>query len=166
MNQTPTLSSELVSRLTLLNAQTLTSRARWAHLALLLAALAMAILSGALLATEAALPIRTQVAFAGMLVIALSWVGYAGWVLQRRLTLLANHRVIAAWMAVLWSTVFSAAATALGWFGSKPAGFVAGSVGLVFVAIAVALLVRARRRFKELQARRQQLESALQGARS
>ncbi len=166
MNPSDDTSRDLVAQLTRLNEQALSPRTRWWHLLLMLVALAMAILVGALLVTEPSLPSRTVTAFVTILVIALSWVVYASRVLSGRLGFLANHRVIAAGMATAWSIVFTLSALAVGLFGGHRAGLVAAGTGLVFVAAALALLVRARRNFRRLQDRRAQLESAIHGARS
>ncbi len=140
----------------------LSLRARLILTALLLVALAMAAAVGSLLLSEPSLPLRTQVAFTVIVVIGLSWVAYASWVLTRRRVLLAGHRVVAARMAVAWSATFVAGALAVGWWGPPArAPFAAAVLGLVMFACALFLLARARRRFAELLERRRHLERQL-----
>ena len=152
----------LEAQLQQLTAQALSSRSRYGHVALLLAALAMCVLLGALLATETGLPGRTQVALTVMLGIGASWVGYALWVLRHRKTLLANHRVVAGWMAVVFTTLFSASSLGLALATGKRGLFAATAVGLLMLVVAIVMLVRAQRRVTTLRAQRRELERRLQ----
>ncbi|QWF16519.1 hypothetical protein [Lysobacter capsici] len=144
-----------------LTAGALSTRSRYGHVALLLAALIMCVLLGALLATEPALPGRTRVAFAVMLGIGASWVAYAVWVLRHRRPLLANHRVVAGWMAVVFTALFFAGASAMAIGAGGPSLQAAAAMGAVMLAVAVAVLVRAYRNLARLQARRRELERQL-----
>jgi hypothetical protein len=153
----------LALQLQQITGQALSVRARFGHVALLLAAVAMSIVLGALLATEPLLPTRTAVAFTVMLVMALSWTAYAIWVLRNRWTLLANHRIVAGRMAVTFSSVFTAVALGVGVTAGASAGYLAAATGAVFIAASVLLLLRAHRQRAQLLARRRQLESELQG---
>jgi hypothetical protein len=153
----------LALQLQQITGQALSVRARFGHVALLLAAVAMSIVLGALLATEPLLPTRTAVAFTVMLVMALSWMVYAIWVLRNRWTLLANHRIVAGRMAVAFSTVFTAAAFGAGMNTGASAGYLAAATGTVFIAASLMLLLQAHRRRAQLLERRRQLESELQG---
>jgi hypothetical protein len=135
---------------------------RLGYTMLLLASLAGAGVTGALLATETGLPPRTQVALAVMVGIGLSWTAYAVWVLTRRRVLLAGHRIVAGRMAVGFTAVFTVGAWALGqWGGMGRTGFAAAGLGAVMLASAIAVLVHARRRFAELSRRRAALEREL-----
>lgn len=137
----------------------LSLRARLAHVALLLVALAMAVAVGSLWLTEPELPVRTHVGFALVVVIAIAWVGYAAWVLSRRRVLLAGHRVVASRMAVGFNALFVFATLALGYWGPPSrAPYAAASLGLLMLAAAVALHAQARRRFARLLERRRELE--------
>jgi hypothetical protein len=136
---------------------------RLAHVALLLAALSASGVIGALWATEPALPLRTQVAFAVLILIGLSWVVFALWVLTSRSVLPALHRVVASRMAVLFSIVFIAGALAVGTAVGGRAPFVAAVEGVLLLAVAVALLIRANRQFVRLTKRRQALQQELGG---
>jgi hypothetical protein len=155
----PSLSVQLQQ----ITGQALSARARFGHVALLLASVAMSIMLGALLATEPLLPTRTAVAFTVMLGMALSWIAYAIWVLHNRWTLLANHRIVAGRMAVTFSTVFTVAALCIGMTAGASAGYLAAATGTVFIAASVMLLLQAHRRHAQLLARRRQLESELHG---
>lgn len=147
-----------------LTESSLSSRARIGHVALLLAALGMCILVAALLLTEAALPTRTVVALAAMLIVGMGWVTYATWVLRHRRTLLANHRVIAARMAVAFSALFAAGTAWLAFAGGQRSMAMAAVLGGVMSAVAIVLLVRAHRYRERLSARRRELERALSQA--
>ena len=132
----------------------LSLRARVAYTALLLVALGVAGAVGSLWLTEPSLPVRTQIAFGAIVAIGLSWVAYAAWVLTRRRVLLAGHRVVASRMAVTFSALFVAGALVV---GMVPAAL----FGSVMLAIAIAMLIHARRRFARLIERRRTLERSL-----
>lgn len=136
--------------------------ARLGHTALLLVSLGGAATTGALLFTEQGLPARTQIALSVLTVMGLAWVAFAGWVLTHRRVLLAGHQVVAARMAVLFTTVFTAGAWAVGQAGGTGRTWPgAVAVGIAMLVAAVALLVRARRRFADLSRRRLDLERQL-----
>lgn len=151
----------LEAELRQLTTHALSTRSRYGHVALLLAALMMSVLLGALLATEPALPDRTQVALTVMLGIGASWVVYAAWVLRHRRPLLANHRVVAGWMAVVFTTLFFAGASAMALTAGGSVFQAAATVGAAMLAVAVAVLIRAYRNVARLQARRRELERQL-----
>lgn len=160
MNQTDQLSATL-RRIT---EESLSSQSRIAHVALLLLSLAMTILLVSLLATEPALPTRTQVSFAAMTAIGLAWTVYASWVLRHRRCLLANQRVVAARMALVFSMVFTAGAAWLGFAEGQPAMRWAASLGAVMAAVAIGILLRAHRHRADLLARRCELEQQIRDA--
>jgi hypothetical protein len=157
----PGLSPHLSDALHRISDQGLSSVARVAHVALLLVALGMGIVIAALLATEPALPRRTVVAFTVMLLIAASWIAYAIWVLRHRHTLMAQHRVVAGRMAVVFCTMFSAAALAAGVIAQSAAGLLAAATGVVMLIAALVLLRRATRTLRELFRRRAQIETEI-----
>jgi hypothetical protein len=155
----PKVSAEQIQRLA---ATELSLRARLAYTALLLVSLFAAGVIGALWFTEPLLPARTQIAFAVMVAIGLSWVAYALWVLTRRRVLLAGHRVVAARMAVTFSALFAAGFALLAVMGQGGrAAFPAAVFGLCMLALAIGLLLDARRRFARLLQRRRVLELQL-----
>ena len=160
MNQTDPLSAAL-RRIT---DEALSPLSRAAHVALMLVSLAMTILLVSLLATEPALPMRTQVSFGAMTAIGLAWVAYASWVLRHRRSLLANQRVVAARMALVFSLAFTAGAAWLGFADGQPAMRWAAGLGAVMAAVAIGILVRAHRHRAGLLARRRQLEQQIQDA--
>jgi hypothetical protein len=143
-------------------ASELTLSSRLAYTALLLVAVSMSGVVAALWLTEPVLPVRTQIAFALMVVIGLSWVSYAAWVLRRRRVLLAGHRVIAARMAVTFCSVFTLGCLILAlWTSVGSVAYAAAGFGAFLLAIAIALLLRARTSFAGLMERRRALELEL-----
>jgi hypothetical protein len=156
-----TAASPLETALVRLTVQSLSPRSRLGHVLLLLAALAMSIVIAALLVTEPALQPRTRFAFLLMLLVGASWIAYACWVLANRKTLLASHRVIAGRMAVAFSGLFTVTTLGLGIATGQAAAWAMAATGAVLSAVAIALLLRARRRFSLLQVRLQQLEREL-----
>jgi hypothetical protein len=138
---------------------------RVGHTALLLAGLAAATVAAALLLTEAGLPARTRIAFVVMVIIGLAWAGFALWVLVRRRVLFATHRVIATRMAAAFTALFTAGALlAVFDWGAGAAGLFAAIVGAAMMSVALLLHVRARRRVRELTARRRELEREIADA--
>lgn len=131
---------------------------RLGHVALLAAALAMAATLASLLATEVGLPTRTVAAFAVMLAMALAWAAYAGWVLTRRRPLYGRHRVTASGMGTLFASLYTAGAGALWIGGGGAVAATAGFIGLILTAAGLGLLVQARRRVRDLEALRRELE--------
>jgi len=159
MNEVPAVSAEEMKRLL---SDELSLRSRLGYTALLLLALAMTVVIASLWLTEPALAVRAQIAFALMIAIGLSWIGYALWVLTRRRVLLAGHRIIAARMAVTFSGLFVAGFAAIGWWDPEQrAAFIAAGFGVVWLAAAIGLLLRARKHFARLLERRRALELEL-----
>ncbi|WP_423604758.1 hypothetical protein [Sphingomonas sp. MS122] len=134
------------------------------HGALLAVALTMTLVVVSLGLTEPDLPLRASLAFAVLAMIGMGWTGYAIWVLTRRRVLYARQRVVAARLAVTFTTIFTTGAFALGLAAKLPAGLVAGVFGLGLVTLALLLLSRARRRLATLTARMRQLEAQGVGA--
>lgn len=132
----------------------LSLRSRVGYTALLLVGLGGAGLIGSLLLTEPSLVMKTRVAFGVLIGISLSWAVYAAWVLTRRRVMLAGHQIVAGRMAVAFSAVFVIGTALVGMYA-------AGAFGVVMLAIAIAILVRARRRFAKLMERRRMLERSL-----
>jgi hypothetical protein len=130
---------------------------RLGHTALLLAGLAGAAVTASLALTEPDLPAGTRIAFVVLMAIGLTWSAFAAWVLARRRTLLAWHRVVAGSIAVAFSVVFTVAALAL-------ALWLAAAVGAVMTGTAGALLVRARRRVAVMRERLRALQRRLEAA--
>ncbi|HET7219341.1 MAG TPA: hypothetical protein VFJ02_14890 [Vicinamibacterales bacterium] len=144
-----------------LAAAELSLTARLRYVALLLAALAMTVVIGALWATEPALPVRTQAAFGTMIAIGVAWTTFASWALTRRYPLFGRDSVIAGRMAVAFACVFAAGALAIAVTTGMRSAYAAAGVGVVMVAAAAALLVRAHRTVARLTARRDELRRAL-----
>ncbi len=157
---TTTLELEL-QRLT---AGALSPLARYGHVALLLTATLMSVLLAALLATEPALPGRTQAALSVLLLIGIGWIGYATWVLRQRRPLLGQHRIVAARMAVGFTGVFFAGALALGASSGNATYHAAASVGASLLVLAFATLMQAHWRVAELQRQRQELQRQIEAA--
>lgn len=138
----------------------LSMTARAGYTLLALTSFSAAIVMAALLATETGLPARTRIAFTVMAGMGLAWTAFAAWVLTRRRVLFVPHRVIAARMAVGFSALFALGALLVGpqWITGW---YWALALAVSMLAVATVLLVNAGRRFRELSARREQLEHAL-----
>ncbi|MEO6218525.1 MAG: hypothetical protein ABIO86_21035, partial [Sphingomonas sp.] len=91
----------------------------------------------------------------------LSWVAFAAWVLTARRAMLFNHRVVAGRIAVVAAIAFTSGAAVLAATMRSAASCAATGSGLVLLAIAIALLTRAKRDFRALQLRRAELEARL-----
>jgi hypothetical protein len=134
---------------------------RLGYVALLLASLAMTIVIGSLWLTEPGLTGATSSAFAVMIVIGLSWVTFAGWVLTHKRILLARHRIVAGRLAVTFCTVFALGALTLGYATGRSGALAAAGLGVLMAGVAVVLLMRAHTAFARLVARRDTLEREL-----
>lgn len=141
-----------------LTAGALSPLARYGHVALLLAATLMSVLLAVLLATEPALPARTQTALAVLLAIGISWTVYATWVLRQRRPLLGQHRIVAGRMAVAFTGVFFAGALALGASTDSATYHAAAGVGASLLVLAFGVLMQAHLRVAELQRQRCELQ--------
>jgi hypothetical protein len=128
--------------------------ARLAYVALLLVSAGMTTVVVSLWATEAALPLRTQMAFGVMSVIGATWAAFAVWVLRARRPLFARDRVIAGRLAVTFTTLFLAGGLAAVVIANSGAAYGVLATGAVMWIIAFHVLRQARRRFEELSARR------------
>lgn len=151
----------LEAHLRALTARTLSPAARYAHVAVLLLALIMCALIGALLATEPALPGRAQAAFGAMLLIGASWVCYSAWVLGSRKRLLANQRVVAGCMAVGFSGTFFACSAIAALISGSTLALTATATGGTLLACALAVLVSAVSNATRLKALQRLLEGQL-----
>jgi hypothetical protein len=158
----PAPPSSLSDELRQLTVLELSLPSRLRYVCLLLAAATMTAIVTALLVTEPALPTRAAIALGVLAVIGLSWVVFAAWVLTRRRVLLGRHRLVAGRLAVVFSSVFVMGALAVGFVTASAPPFAAAALGVVMLAIAVAMLVRARRQFARLSARRAELERLLE----
>jgi hypothetical protein len=144
----------------LLNAE-LSRSSRFLHVALLLASLAMTVIVTSLWLTEPSLPTRTQAAFGLLTLIGLSWAAFAVWVLTARRTLLGRDCIVAGRMAIIFTTTFIVGALAIGYMNGGTAAYAAAAMGLGLLAAALALLMRAHRRFAALTKRRETLEGEI-----
>ena len=154
----PTPPSALPGELRQLTALELSLGSRLRYLGLLLGASTMTAIVTALLLTEPGLPTRTTVALGALAVIGVSWTIFAAWVLNRKRVLLGNHRLVAGRLAVTFSSVFVIGALIVGFVTSSTPPFAAAAMGGVMLAIAIAMLIRARRNFAYLSKRRDELE--------
>jgi hypothetical protein len=134
---------------------------RFGHAILLLASLTMTVVVASLWWSEPVLPTRTEVAFAVMTLIGLSWAIFAGWVLTTRRVLLGQDGVLAGRMAVLFTSAFVIGALIIGYMNGGAAPYAAAVMGLALLAAAIAVLIRAQRRVVRLIARREALEREL-----
>jgi hypothetical protein len=157
MTDTPSR-NELEQTLARLTDQALSSGQRIAYTLLVLGAAMMSVILGSVLLTEPNIPQRTTIAFAVLLVIAIAWLLFGLRVLTVRLPLLANRDVIAGRMAALFTATFTGGAMIVGRIAGARAMTTAAWFGVFMLAVAVANLVRAQRRFAALQAMRDSLE--------
>lgn len=135
----------------------LSRRARGSHAALLVASLAMATMVSSVWLTEPWLPTRTHVAFALVVVVALTWAGHATWVLTHRAVMLVPHQVQAARLAMACCLAFvTGCVTAWAIIGGA-APVMATMTSLVMLIIAVINLRRVRVRYIALLHRRSEL---------
>ncbi|QJU57797.1 hypothetical protein HL653_08340 [Sphingomonas sp. AP4-R1] len=139
----------------------LSFRAKAGHLTLLIVTIAAIAALVSLLLTEPDLPGRTFWAMVTLVITNLAWAGYAGWILCFRRTMLSRHRVIAGWIAVAASTLFTLGSAAIGVMSEVPAADLAALIGLALIAAATGLLIRASRQYAALQRRRAQLTASI-----
>ncbi|MDV3457195.1 hypothetical protein RZN05_09395 [Sphingomonas sp. HF-S4] len=137
---------------------------RIAHGALLAAALAMTIVLVSLWLTEPDLPLRTRTAFAVLAAIGGLWSGYAAWVLTARRVLFARQRVVAGWLALAFTTIFTTGAFAIAAVTQSPAGWAAGSLGLGLIGVSTLVLLQSRARLADLMNNKRMLEALRAGA--
>ncbi|HZM84320.1 MAG TPA: hypothetical protein VFC19_52035 [Candidatus Limnocylindrales bacterium] len=126
-----------------------------------LAGLAGATMIGVLWATEPTpLPVRAELAFAGLIAIGLAWAVFAAWALASR-PLFAIDRVVAATLAVGFSALTTTASIAVAAVRSSiPAMVATAGVGVTLTAIAAVILVRARTYRASLLARERELRDS------
>ncbi|MFD1373010.1 hypothetical protein [Actinoplanes sichuanensis] len=82
------------------------------------------------------LPTRTAWAFAGLIFVGLAWAALAAWTAWKR-PLFADDRVIAGWLAVVFTTATTLVTAVV-------AGPLVAGPGLLMITAAVIVLVRAR----------------------
>ncbi|MFB8235676.1 transmembrane transport protein [Kitasatospora purpeofusca] len=126
--------------------------ARVRNLAVGLAGGGAAALVAVLWATEPQpLPVRTRIAFAGLIAVGLAWAAFAAWTLTRKRPLYARDRVLAGRLALAAATATAGAGTALAVIRGTPVEVLVTAVtGLALVAAAGLALRSARARQREL----------------
>ncbi|MEO6104192.1 MAG: hypothetical protein ABIP44_11210 [Pseudoxanthomonas sp.] len=139
----------------------LSTRSRYGHVALLLVALMMCVVLGALLVTEPELIGRTQAALVVMLGIGACWVAYALWVLRHRRPLLGSHRIVAGRMAVVFTALFFVGAVSMIFATGGTVFYLAAAAGAGMLFLAGVILFQAHRHVARLQAQRSELERQL-----
>ncbi len=129
-----------------LSVSELSLKARIGYVALLLVSAGMTVVIGSLWLTEASLPFRTQVAFAAMCLIGVSWVTLAVWALRSRRPLFARDRVIAGLMAVTFTSMFLVGAISAVVLSGNAASYwvLATAVGMLMAALSVRSGARSR----------------------
>ena len=135
-------------------ARELSLGSRLGHTALLVVSASISALTASLWLTEPSLPLRTHIAFAAIVAIGVAWTGFAWWVLANRRIMLANQRVIASRMALVFTALFLIGAVVL----RSRAGSGAVVVSAALFAVAGVNAIVARRRFMRLVALRRSLE--------
>jgi len=139
----------------------LSLEARLGYVGLLLVSAALTTVVVSLWLTEPSLPARTQLAFAVMSLIGVSWSVLAAWALRARRPLFARDRVIAGGLAVTFSALFVAGCLAAAILSGATPAYAAFATGVVMLAVAISMLLKARRRFAALSIRRRELEAQL-----
>ncbi|MBB5773959.1 hypothetical protein [Nonomuraea jabiensis] len=154
MTDEPRLSAQdIIEHLT----PVLSLRVRIRAVTTLLAGVAGAVFVGTLWWSEPGpLPGRTHLAFALFVVFCLAWAAYGGWLLTRRVPLFATDRVIAAWIGLAASLATMAVVTVVAVQRGTGVGL-ALVVGGLFVAMTLALVVRAHARRAALLRRMHEL---------
>ena len=155
--------SSLVPHLERIARTELSRGARVGYALLAFVASAMTIVVVSLWLTEPSLPLRTQIAFAAMTFIGLSWIAFSVWALRTRRVMIARHRMVAGRMAVAFTGLFAVGCLALvlaGYPGAVPAL----GMSLVQLLVAVVLWWRAATAHAALLARRATLERELAGS--
>lgn len=144
----------------------LSLRDRVIYLLLLLFDLAVGTVVASLWLTEPSLPPRTHVAFGLIVLGSLVWAGFFTWTLARRKVLLARHRLIAGRIAMTFTALFTLGCLVIATRDPelRAPGLAAAGFGAVLCAVAALVLTRARRRYRELLTRRDQLERQLGSA--
>ena len=158
----PVPDPSLLARLERLARTELSTRARLAHVLLVLVASTMMIAIVSLWLTEPSLPVRTHAAFGMLTTIGAVWVAYGAWVLRARRVMLARQRVVAGRLAVTFTGAFTMACVLLAATTSVAASWPAAAMGLVLLIVAIALWRRAEVHWSALAARRDILERELQ----
>ena len=139
------------------------------HVALLLGALTVTSLNIALLLTEPGLPPRVRSArailFALMVAIGSCLSVFAARpLLVRGGILFGKDRLLATRLAATFAMVFTLGMWAVGrWGATGGPGYVWVAAGFAMTAVAVVLMLRAKRRLDELKRRRAELERTLGG---
>ncbi|CAN3979320.1 transmembrane transport protein [Kitasatospora purpeofusca] len=126
--------------------------ARVRNLAVGLAGGGAAALVAVLWATEPQpLPVRTRLAFAGLIAVGLAWAAFASWTLTRKRPLYARDRVLAGRIALAAASATAGAGTVLAVLRGTPVEVLVTAVtGLALVVAAGLALRRARVRHREL----------------
>ncbi|MEV4640588.1 hypothetical protein AB0J80_24920 [Actinoplanes sp. NPDC049548] len=124
-----------------------------------LAGAAGAAVVATLWATEpAGLPVRTQAAFAVLIMIGLGWAAWAGWVWSRG-PVFALDRVVAGWLGVVACSITAAGTVVIAAARGKIGVTIAGAVvGIALIACAGRVLTRARAHRARLLRQRTELE--------
>jgi hypothetical protein len=143
----------------------LSSHRRWFYRGVLLAASVglAAILS--LWTTEPRpLPLRLHVAFAGLTLINVAWIGVLSWTLLRRYCPTALDRIATAWVATGACTLFLLMAVSIALVrGQMGEAMWIGVVGFVLFSVALIMLWRAYVERNKLQSRLASLERGRSG---
>jgi hypothetical protein len=141
----------------------LSTTARVSYILLLLVGLGSALLIGSLWLTEPRpLPLRTQVAFGMLVAVNLAWATLSAWVLAQRKVLYVQHKIIGAWMAIVFCAAFLLLGMGIAYQrGNTTALIILTMGGIAQLIVAVVLLARARRQRSELLARREELQRQL-----
>lgn len=108
------------------------------------------------------LPRATQVAFAGIELIAVAWMAYAVWGLTRQTSLLARDRVVGGGIGAVATIVTTGFAVVIAMTRAAPlAAAVALATGAALLSAALTIVMAGRREHRRLVAARTELEAEL-----
>ena len=140
----------------------LTTGRRWFYRAVLVAASVGVAVIVSLWATEPRpLPVRLHVAFGGLTLIGVSWIGMLTWILMRRYCPTALDRIATGWVATMACGLFLVVGVVIALVRNRNGEVVpVAVVGVVLLVFALAMLWRAyaerdrlRKRLAELERR-------------
>jgi hypothetical protein len=135
----------------------LSGRSKILHATVLVAAAAMAIVVTSIWITEPVLPLRTHVAFAVLVAIAVGWITHAVRVLTHTAILLAPHQVQAARLSMAACVLFLGGCLLAWMFVGGQASQLASCSAAVMTGVSVVNHQRATRHYRALMRRRDAL---------
>jgi hypothetical protein len=143
----------------------LSSRRRWFYRGVLLAAsIGVAVIVSLWTTEPGPLPLRLHVAFAGLSLIGVSWIGVLSWILWRRYCPTALDRIATGWVATGACALFLIVAVSIAMSRNRVGEAMwIGVAGVFFLTLAVTMLWRAYAQRARLRAKLAELERSSAG---